>query len=61
MVKDDRVRREARSIIAIYGPDALNVARRTEANLRSAGHQRAAIWAGIVEAIIAAEQAVRSR
>jgi hypothetical protein len=56
----DKVRRQARSLIALYGSDyALTIARRTEADLRSAGSQRAEVWAEIVETIIAIEDAGR--
>jgi hypothetical protein len=47
----DKTRREARAIIAIYGRDALTMARRTEANLRTAGSNRAHTWAEIVSII----------
>jgi hypothetical protein len=55
----DKVRRQARSLIGIHGrDDALAIARRTEADLRSAGKsRRAAVWAEIVEAIITAQDA----
>ena len=53
----DKAARQARSLIGIHGrDDALVIARRTEADLRSTGRsQRAAVWAEIVEAIIAAQ------
>ena len=55
----DKAARQARSLIGIYGrDDALAIARRTEADLRSAGKsRRAEVWAEIVEAIIAAQGA----
>jgi hypothetical protein len=55
----DKVARQAQSLISLYGPnDALAIARRTEAELRGAGKSlRAAVWAEIMETIIAAQDA----